>query len=1215
MEEDNLYNILIEAGADFVLPWYWYDENGNPVDLTDSTIEAQLRHFAEDPDFYEFVCTHNGLGGRISITLLNEITASIAWTSGVYDVFVTPAGGDRTRVLHGNANIVPNVTKPVDGTFLYMLGIASWNDLPAVGNTNRLYFVYDERKIYRWNGVNYIVTSVGNGIRNIRLKSHVDVYTDIYTIVYDDGTTWDYTVTTKGVYSVAKIGSTGTVATGVVDQYRMTFNDNTYFDYYVTNGRTFDVKGTHDSDLTYSYMDMVRSSGATYVAKQNVPANIDISNTTYWQLVLAPFTLGTVTSVGYDADPEITVGGTPDAPVLNFKVPRGIPGNESIDDTKGDGDTDYVWSANKTEKTEKLSHNRTISYSIIDPTDVGQGTKTVRGITIKKNGNRFIVNGTADQSTVRMKLSNNLDGSASIKAEWQTESLPIQVGKYYSVAVTKLGGKIENNSGNVGVYCYGSASTNVLFSNNMATSADGELLTKNVTAYRAPVAATGDWCLICLYVSKLTKFTDYEFELNILDVSTQADIPDFHIDDAREDENNSWSASRLSKLNVNDVEENLEWDSGTISSSTGEDSSNSKRARTPDYIQAGNEYAWLLTISNGYQINYASYDSSETFQAVGEFVGYKNKLLFNVQKGWNYRFIIKTNNEATIDVEELPANVVTMHRVYYTDESLSLYGKSADAGTTGDYFEVSNGENLIFNTLRPSIDSDVLRPSMNGVQKIICSSGVLSLANHGLRVTASANATSPNLIFGNVGQNEGLYGLPTGQYYTLSFTAKCKATGAGNLNLYYVYHDSDETEVSQTVRVIAIPLEQAGTEITSYFSYTFFLPAGATGFYLRVRFNTAATSAVVSGVDFIECQNMMLQKGKAAIPWKPNTQDIINLRNKFFSIADEDMDVKIQQLARRTRISGSTFGTPPLVLLHFSDIHADQGCLQDIIYFRDYYNSYITDVIHTGDTVDNYATDGITFWNNVEGSEKILNCIGNHDTRVGSTWVSQTMAESYDMYFEPFIDSWNVTGEENKTYYYKDYATNNVRLIVLDSMHLGSDQLTWFVSTLASARTSGLHVIVASHVRPHWKYVQYQVPWDDAPIVGDYNGVDRSGYSTFPQNLPDSYTSAVNDFQTAGGYFVCWIVGHSHYKIFTKLELYPSQLVVGVANAGFRNANTNIWARIAGTKSEDDFNVLGIDTYSKVLRITKVGVNYDLFMRKVDTISYNYETSQLIYSN
>ena len=49
---------------------------------------------------------------------------------------------------------------------------------------------------------------------------------------------------------------------------------------------TITPKGTWSSSSTYERLDLVEASGTTYVAKQNVPANTAITNTTYWQMVV-----------------------------------------------------------------------------------------------------------------------------------------------------------------------------------------------------------------------------------------------------------------------------------------------------------------------------------------------------------------------------------------------------------------------------------------------------------------------------------------------------------------------------------------------------------------------------------------------------------------------------------------------------------------------------------------------------------------------------------------------------------------------------------------------------------------------------------------------------------------------------------------------------------------------------------------------------------------
>ena len=57
--------------------------------------------------------------------------------------------------------------------------------------------------------------------------------------------------------------------------------------------------------------------------------------------------IGTVTTLQPSQDATVTITGTDEEPVLNFGIPQGASGNETIDDTAGIGDTDLVWSANK----------------------------------------------------------------------------------------------------------------------------------------------------------------------------------------------------------------------------------------------------------------------------------------------------------------------------------------------------------------------------------------------------------------------------------------------------------------------------------------------------------------------------------------------------------------------------------------------------------------------------------------------------------------------------------------------------------------------------------------------------------------------------------------------------------------------------------------------------------------------------------------------------
>ena len=345
---------------------------------------------------------------------------------------------------------------------------------------------------------------------------------------------------------------------------------------------------------------------------------------------------------------------------------------------------------------------------------------------------------------------------------------------------------------------------------------------------------------------------------------------------------------------------------------------------------------------------------------------------------------------------------------------------------------------------------------------------------------------------------------------------------------------------------------------------------------------------------------LMLVKGRTAGTWTRISQasaiDTV-ARDTAKNIVDRNdpdkMLAKLQQMNRPERTGSRTLGTPPLCLIHFSDIHGDEYCLRNVAAFWDHYRDMIADVIHTGDSVTTYAGDGMAFWNHVEDASRFLNVIGNHDARkLANSWTSvQTAAESRAAYVDPYVDRWGVTIGSGVNYYYKDYSANKIRLIVLDVMHDDATQRAWFVSTLAGAKSSGYHVIGAAHCMASKYLTPFVTPWDDKPVVPWY----EEGFPTitgvnYPEWLDSSYVDAVEDFKNGGGHFVCWLHGHVHAAMFAKVTG-TNQLNIGVGNAGGPGfAWTYAQARQQGTRNADDFNVFAVDSDSGILRIVKVCV-------------------------
>ena len=303
--------------------------------------------------------------------------------------------------------------------------------------------------------------------------------------------------------------------------------------------------------------------------------------------------------------------------------------------------------------------------------------------------------------------------------------------------------------------------------------------------------------------------------------------------------------------------------------------------------------------------------------------------------------------------------------------------------------------------------------------------------------------------------------------------------------------------------------------------------------------------------------------------------------------------------------------TKPLCLAHISDLHLDKIRLQR---FTNFINNIknIDDAICTGDMTNNYS-DGMTYWDSVSGTERILTCIGNHDGLANHNvdWYSGqcTMLEAYNKFINPYISNWNVTHDVGKTYYYKDYNSEKIRLIVLDSMRSGTDatnQNTWLESVLSSAKSKGYSVVCATHCVPQTSKVNY--------IDCSFNSISlkyEDEYDTCVTNT--IYQQTVQNFIDDDGKFITWICGHTHVDFVYTTSEFPNQLWIVVA-CGLLSNNLDI-DRTDGTKNQDAFNILTFDTNTELVKVIRVGADRDRSMRHLGTMSIDYNTHSVIYND
>lgn len=309
---------------------------------------------------------------------------------------------------------------------------------------------------------------------------------------------------------------------------------------------------------------------------------------------------------------------------------------------------------------------------------------------------------------------------------------------------------------------------------------------------------------------------------------------------------------------------------------------------------------------------------------------------------------------------------------------------------------------------------------------------------------------------------------------------------------------------------------------------------------------------------------------------------------------------------------GNGFGDV-VSLLHFSDLHGDAVNLDRIISFVDSL-AFSPDVLFTGDLVKYDWADGVVFWSAREGAKKFMVTIGNHDTYKNGNWYGATASECYTRYIGANVSRWGVVSQQDVCYYYKDWPSLNVRLIVLDVMHWDATQLSWLTGLLASAKTAGYHIVIAGHCSPGVS------DGGEKGCSFDTLGANRSYWEGQSYGKMDaSVPAAVQDFIDAGGHFVCYLTGHTHADMFRHLTAYPDQLYVAVANASnvdnVGNVATCQLYRKNGEKSQDLFNLVTINPVRQLLTIVRVGADHDTIGRHIGTIVYDYANNEIIWND
>jgi|TARA_B110000263_G_scaffold238515_1_gene239789 hypothetical protein len=107
-----LSNIYIDQGSDFTTTISLTDSNGDILVLTGYSVLAQIRKtYGSTTIAATFTTALSADSGQLTLSLADTVTTGMDSGRYVYDVLLTDASGDKTRVLEGQAVLTPGVSR------------------------------------------------------------------------------------------------------------------------------------------------------------------------------------------------------------------------------------------------------------------------------------------------------------------------------------------------------------------------------------------------------------------------------------------------------------------------------------------------------------------------------------------------------------------------------------------------------------------------------------------------------------------------------------------------------------------------------------------------------------------------------------------------------------------------------------------------------------------------------------------------------------------------------------------------------------------------------------------------------------------------------------------------------------------------------------------------------------------------------------------------
>lgn len=326
-------------------------------------------------------------------------------------------------------------------------------------------------------------------------------------------------------------------------------------------------------------------------------------------------------------------------------------------------------------------------------------------------------------------------------------------------------------------------------------------------------------------------------------------------------------------------------------------------------------------------------------------------------------------------------------------------------------------------------------------------------------------------------------------------------------------------------------------------------------------------------------------------------------------------------------------------MLIAGDIHEDATRMARIVTYLNAIDAFDCGIM-LGDIAGSDFLDDTTYYTSALASveKPFLTVIGNHDAgsdnKVANCYTN--LSDLIAKIITPNIQYADLASGEyvsGNGYYYKDFSTYGIRIIVLNQYEYPTDnngttftyrhgwscysqsQITWLCDTLAST-PSNYGVIIALHSNPHSVAIDHDSDFTASTMT--YNSITpescmdvtnggvlvdivdawingTSLSQTYGYTVSGSWSDiSVNvDFSSRGtGEFITWLGGHWHMSIKSTSYHHTDQQMYTVDCASLTSSTQGDTPRKEGTRSEDCFCAIAVDRSNRKVKIFRVGAHF-----------------------